>query len=67
MSFSYVNVKRFKRGASWDNGKPRLCTRCGIEQVRRKRAVVVANLKYVGAKTKVPVAYCENHIPDGIG
>ena len=66
MSYRYVDVKRYKRGASWPDGQPRLCTRCGVEQVRRKRAVVVANLKYSGAKTKVPVSYCESHVPDAL-
>jgi len=66
MSYRLINVRRYKRGASWDNGEPRLCTRCGVNKTRKKRAVVVADLKYGGTKFAIPVAYCENHIPDEI-
>ena len=64
MSYTFVNVKQFKRGAKWPDGEPRMCVRCGYEGGRRRRAVVVADLKYTGSKYRLPVAYCDKHIPD---
>ena len=66
MSYRTINVKRYKRGASWPDGKPRMCTRCSYEKEdagRRKRAVVIGELQYTGSKFKTPVSYCEDHIP----
>lgn len=60
---SFVNVKRFKRGATWSDGTPRYCTRCGADQQsRRRQAYLVANIK--DGSFKVPVAYCATHIPE---
>ena len=67
MSYDFVNVKTYKRGASWADGNPRMCIRCGYESEtggRRRRAVVVADMKYTGTKRRMSVAYCEEHIPD---
>ena len=66
MSYSFVNVQRFKRGASWPDGTPRMCTRCDL-RTRRSQAVVVAEMKYAGSKFAVPVGYCADHAPDRIG
>lgn len=63
MSYRYINVQRYKRGAKWPDGNPRMCTRCGYERKRRKRAVVTAVLKYTGSPYRVPVAYCDDHDP----
>ena len=60
---SFINIKRFKRGAFWPDGKPRYCTRCGAEQQsRRNQAFLVANIQ--DGKYRVPVAYCATHIPE---
>ena len=66
MSYTFANLKRYKRGASLPNGEPRMCIRCGYIGGRRKRAVLIADLKYSGSKYKLPVAYCEEHIPDTV-
>lgn len=67
MSYRYVEVKRFKRGATWPDGQPRICTRCRVEdRARCKRATVTALLQYVGSKYKVPVAYCPEHVPTAL-
>jgi hypothetical protein len=66
MSYRFIDVKRYKRGAKWPDGKPRYCTRCGAENRRRKQATVTALMQYLGAKTKVPVGYCDEHTPEGI-
>lgn len=58
----YVNVKSFVRGATWPSGDPRYCTTCAYAGgSRRKQAVVVADRK--GRKFRLPVAYCEGHVP----
>ena len=63
MSYAFVNVKTYKRGASWPDGEARMCTQCHYEGGRRRRAVLVAEMKYSGDKYKLPVAYCDRHIP----
>ena len=64
MSYYYTHVKRYKRGAKWDDGSARLCTRCGYERrSRKRRAAVTAFLQYSGTRFKVPVGYCEEHMP----
>jgi hypothetical protein len=68
MSYRYMHVKRYKRGASWPDGEARLCTACRNgkkwgDVKRVKRATVTAMLKYAGAKWKVPVSYCDDHDP----
>lgn len=62
-TFKFVNVKRYKRGATWADGSTRLCTRCGTERRRRIQATTVANLTRTGSRFKVPVAYCDKHLP----
>lgn len=63
MTHRFINVKRFKRGATWPDGTTRLCVRCGAEQRSRKnQASLVAIIKE--GSFKVPVAYCSNHIPE---
>jgi hypothetical protein len=63
MSYRFQNIKRYKRGAYWPDGKPRYCTRCGAEQqTRRNQAYLVAVLQ--DTKYKVPVAYCAIHVPE---
>ena len=69
MSYHYQQVKRYKRGAKWPDGEPRMCTRCGAQvahemKSRRKQAVVTAMMCYAKTKFKLPVAYCDEHIPD---
>jgi hypothetical protein len=66
MSYTFTHVKRYKRGAKWDNGDTRTCTRCRIERSRAKQAVVTALMKYAGSQYKVPVAYCEDHTPEDL-
>lgn len=66
MSFRYVNVKRYKRGANWPLGQTRICTRCQIERSRGRQAVVVAELRRSGSRFKLPVAYCEHHLPEDL-
>ncbi len=69
MSYRYQEVKRYKRGAKWPNGEVRMCTRCGAladsdALGRRKQATVTAMMKYGKTQFKLPVAYCDEHIPD---
>ena len=64
MSYTFTHIKHYKRGASLPNGEPRMCIRCGYLGGRRRRAVVIAIMMYTGSDTKMPVAYCEDHIPE---
>jgi len=68
MTFKIQNVKRYKRGATWENGETRTCTRCRADHdiKRAKAAVVVGNLKHTGSRFVTPVGYCEVHIPEEI-
>jgi hypothetical protein len=61
LSYYFTHVKRYKRGAKWESGETRTCTRCRIEKSRARQAKVTAFLKYSGTKFVVPVAYCEEH------
>jgi hypothetical protein len=65
-SFRWADVKRVKRGAVWGDGAPRLCTGCAVQGRRRREAVVTAVLVRGGAGHRVPVAYCGDHVPDGL-
>lgn len=67
MSYHYINVKHFKRGASWDNGQPRMCIRCRINGSRAHRAIVIAIRVDDETKRRFPVAYCQEDIPLEIG
>ena len=70
----FVQIKRQrKRGAYWEPGVPRMCTRCGVQvslghQTRRRQAVVTAVLldRTPTRTYKVPVAYCNEHIPEAL-
>lgn len=64
MSFGYVKVKRYQRGATWSDGSPRMCTRCGVERTRRKVAIVTAFLTNDSTRYQLPVGYCPDHLPD---
>ena len=69
MPFRFQQVKRFKRGATWPDGEPRMCTRCAVEVAhelkrRKRRAVVTAVIRH--GKYRVPVGYCAGHVPEGI-
>jgi hypothetical protein len=69
MSFYFVNIKQLRRGATWPSGDPRMCTSCTVEEAhelrrRRNQAVVVADLRHRGTQFRVPVGYCEDHIPE---
>lgn len=66
MSFYWTRVQRYKRGAQWDDGSPRMCTRCGIERTRRQQAVMTALLRLEGNRFKVPVGYCNDHVPEEV-
>jgi hypothetical protein len=67
VSFRFTNVQHYKRGASWPDGSPRMCIRCGYEGLgRRARATVIATLRKAGSRFKVPVAYCPNHTPEEV-
>lgn len=63
MSYTFINVKRYKRQPYWPDGNAISCTRCRYEKKRTGRVVVVADLKYGKTKTKLPVAYCKEHDP----
>lgn len=64
--YSYVLVKWYKRGATWEDGKPRICIRCRIEKRRGRRAIVTAIRKRrrEGYAFRMPVEYCAEHLPD---
>lgn len=65
MSYTFQSVKRYKRGARWPDGRTRTCTRCAAEhRPRRRPATVTALLIRAGSRSKVPVGYCSEHIPD---
>ena len=61
MTYRYINVKHFKRGATYDNGEARMCLRCEINGGRGKRAVVTALKVDDETKRRLPVAYCGDH------
>ncbi len=70
--FKYQKIKHFKRGAKWGDGKNRMCVKCNrdIERGRSRQAVMTAELIDTRQPTNhrfiIPVAYCEEHIPEGI-
>ena len=71
MSYRYTYVKHYKRGAKWPDGEARMCIACGSlgdldKKGRRRQAVVTAVMKYAGATTRMPVAYCDEHLPDDL-
>ena len=63
----FVYVKRFKRGAYWNDGDPRMCVRCAVEvsygrRSQRRQAVVTAI--DVTGDSKFNVGYCDEHVPE---
>ena len=62
MTTRLVNIKTYLRGAHWPDGATRLCTRCGTENRRKNQARVVADI--VDGRFRIPVGYCELHIPE---
>jgi hypothetical protein len=62
--FRLVEVKRYKRGAHWPEGEPRMCGRCAIEgRTRRRQAVLTAFLVRPPARFRMPVEWCSHHLP----
>ncbi len=66
VSYRFQSAKHYKRGAVWPDGSTRTCTRCRIERSRARQAIVTALLAYTGSRYKVPVAYCQEHIPKAL-
>jgi len=66
MAFRFKQVKRLKRGAKWDDGSPRFCTRCGMRsgRKRRKQAKFTALLAHKDSQYVLPVGYCKEHVPE---
>ena len=69
--FRLVEVRRFKRGAFWPDGEPRMCGRCAIEGpgrvgARRRQAVLTAVLVRPPSPYRCPVDWCEDHLPDEV-
>ena len=66
--FKFQSVKRYKRGAFWSPGDPRLCIRCKVhhrnEGTRSSQAVMTADLVIAGSPWTLPVAYCPDHAPE---
>ena len=62
---TFVTIQWFKRGARWPNGEPRMCDRCNVERTRSNRATMTA-IEKDGAGFRMPVAYCQPHIPEGL-
>lgn len=67
---SYIDIARHPIGALWPDGKARMCVTCGSEvrqelRKRRRQAIVTANSRSASG-TNLPVAWCEDHIPEGI-
>ena len=63
MPFKLIQVKHHKRGATWSNGETRICSRCQIEDVRGRAAIVTAYLVLEGNESlKVPVSWCKEHV-----
>jgi len=61
MSYRFTHLKRTKRGSKWPNGEARQCSRCKVERRRTRPVVVTGVMVYLGSKTKMPFAYCEEH------
>ncbi len=61
MSYHFILVKHYKRGAVYANGEARMCIRCGVNGSRKHRAVVTAIRIDDETKRRHPVAYCEDH------
>jgi hypothetical protein len=68
MSFRFTRVRRFKRGAKHSDGSPWYCVTCGSARGRRRRnqAVVTAIVRQSGSPYKLPVGYCDDHIPEEV-
>ncbi len=65
MTTHYTHIKRYKRGAHWPTGEPRMCVRCRANgRPRANVAVVTAVSKSDKDSFKMPVGYCQEHIPD---
>lgn len=64
MSYRYQEVRWYKRQPVWPDGQTITCTRCRYEKQRSRQVVVMAVIKYAKTKTKLPVAYCNDHLPD---
>ena len=62
--FKFQSVKRYKRGAHWPDGEPRMCTRCGVNRTRRRQAVLTGDLVIDNSPWTLPVAYCPDHVPE---
>ena len=72
-----VNVQQYKRGAFHIDGSPLMCITCRIEKKladikdngggrKRARQAVVTMTKINSSGSRLPVGYCENHIPEEI-
>lgn len=63
-TFKYTHIKEFKRGAKHSDGSPWMCVRCGVEgRRRRNQAIVTAIRGREGDSFKLPVGYCDEHVP----
>ena len=62
---NFVTIQWFKRGARWPDGDPRMCDRCAVDRSRSNRATMTAIEKDT-AGYRMPVAYCEQHLPEGL-
>ena len=66
MSYHYILIKHYKRGASYDTGQPRMCLRCAVNGGRKNRAIVTAIRIDDTTKRRFPVEYCGDHIPEDL-
>jgi hypothetical protein len=54
-------------GALDANGSPVMCLRCRAENRRRAKRAVVTAIDVTGGTMRLPVAYCQEHVPDEMG
>lgn len=64
----YIYIKRFKRGATHDDGSTYTCITCRIEKKlagrgRANQATVTA-IRVSDTGSRLPVGYCDPHVPD---
>lgn len=66
VEFVFVNVRRFKRGATHSDGSTWLCIRCQIDDSRRRSNQAEYTAVVTGNGYRLHVGYCEDHVPDEV-
>lgn len=77
MKAKVINVQQYKRGAFHADGSPVMCITCRIEKKlayvtengtgrKRVRQAVVTMTRVSKTGSRLPIGYCENHLPEDV-